>query len=182
MRRRSFFLKLFLGNLLLVLTIVALGGAISYSFLNRHYRQAGEEDQHRLLDMARKHFEALWPRLQEDKSFVQEAKRLAPEGPLRLTVMDAEGNVLAESDPHAPEHMPSHLTRPEVLAASEGRDGSAERFSDTLGITFRYMAQPVRVERRVVGVVRLAMPVRTIAQEAAFLRQALVLADRKSVV
>ena len=52
MRRRSSFLRLFLGNLVLALLVVALTATISYQFLIRHYRQQQEAGQARLAGMA----------------------------------------------------------------------------------------------------------------------------------
>jgi two-component system phosphate regulon sensor histidine kinase PhoR len=178
MKPRSFFFRLLVGNLLLVLTIVCLGGAIAYTFLDSRYQQDNRDKQQRMLGMSQQFFQRLWPQIQEE-GFDQAAAQFVGRGPMRLTVVSADGSVLADTAPEADaERMKNHLTpdRPEIIAAAEGSHGEDQRTSRTLGVPFRYMAQPVRVDGEVVGVVRLAMPVRSIAQEAAFLRHALALA------
>ncbi|NPV60031.1 MAG: PAS domain S-box protein [Actinobacteria bacterium] len=81
---------------------------------------------------------------------------LASDLPTRLTVIDASGRVLGDSDFPA-EEMENHAGRPEVASALQGRTASSRRESRTLGKTFIYAASPVLVEGRVVGVARVAL-------------------------
>jgi two-component system phosphate regulon sensor histidine kinase PhoR len=79
----------------------------------------------------------------------------------RLTLINTGGEVLGDSS-FPVEDMESHLTRPEVAAALEGRVESSIRESRTLGGSYIYSAAPVTVNGEVVGVVRVAMAVRDV--------------------
>jgi two-component system phosphate regulon sensor histidine kinase PhoR len=70
----------------------------------------------------------------------------------RATVIDASGNVLADSESD-PGKMENHSSRPEFVAALAGQTGANERLSATLGIPFLYAAAPIPG-----GAVRLAYP------------------------
>jgi PAS domain S-box-containing protein len=83
---------------------------------------------------------------------------------VRCTVLDASGNVLADSHGD-PREMTNHGARPEIVAAkSEAGYGSQWRESDTLGVEFLYVALRVERDRRLLGFVRVAdeaRPLRT---------------------
>ena len=70
----------------------------------------------------------------------------------RATIIDANGNVLADSEA-VPSSMENHANRAEFAAALSGKTGSNERRSATLGIPFLYVAAPISG-----GAVRLAYP------------------------
>ena len=74
---------------------------------------------------------------------------------LRVTVLDGEGTVLADSNRDA-ETMESHSGRPEVQQALRGEVGSATRYSYTLGENMLYVAVPVQRSGRIIGIVRSA--------------------------
>jgi len=88
-----------------------------------------------------------------------ELKRLAAAAGARITLIAADGRVLAESDTHALS-MDTHANRPEVAEALHGRTGSGIRPSSTLGITFLYVAVPLRA-----GVLRVAFPLSRIDEQ-----------------
>ncbi|HSB55083.1 MAG TPA: ATP-binding protein [Gemmatimonadales bacterium] len=80
---------------------------------------------------------------------------LARTSQLRVTLIDREGRVLAESDEPA-EAVPrieNHKARPEVAAAIEGKVGSSRRVSATVNRPLLYVAIPGGP-----GVVRVAAP------------------------
>ena len=88
----------------------------------------------------------------------------------RLTVMRADGTVIVDTR-HEPATMDNHLTRPEVQQAlSEGR-GRASRFSGTLGVDLLYVALPVRVEGRLVGICRASLPLVEVERHTARVRR-----------
>ncbi len=72
------------------------------------------------------------------------ARRLGIENGIRVTIIDRDGRVRAESDVEdlALANIENHRDRPEVQAALAGQIGSAERRSATLGETFHYVAVP----------------------------------------
>lgn len=86
------------------------------------------------------------------------AKNVSRESGARVTIIRADGLVLADSNAN-PNEMENHATRPEFRAALNGQIGSNSRTSHTLGIDFLYVAAPVPG-----GAVRLAYPLLEIAQ------------------
>jgi two-component system phosphate regulon sensor histidine kinase PhoR len=70
----------------------------------------------------------------------------------RITVLGADGRVIVDSDAEAAS-MENHRTRPEIVAALEGRTGSAVRRSSTVGVSFLYVATPSGG-----GAIRVAVP------------------------
>lgn len=80
----------------------------------------------------------------------------AEEISLRITVIDSNGKVLADSH-EDPANMENHLQRPEVQAALQGKAGKVSRFSRTLGQKMVYIALPLKQDGEL-SVVRLAVP------------------------
>lgn len=89
----------------------------------------------------------------------------------RLTVIRADGKVLADSD-HDPRGLDDHSTRPEILAALQDGRGSATRFSKTVGRKLRYLALPVGDGSG--AVVRAALPLDLLEERLADLRSAVL--------
>jgi two-component system phosphate regulon sensor histidine kinase PhoR len=78
----------------------------------------------------------------------------------RVTVMTPDGVVVGDSEV-APEdlgRLENHAARPEMRAALEGRVGRDLRTSVSINAPLLYVALPVRDGERVIGVVRLALP------------------------
>ena len=90
-------------------------------------------------------------------SLPQVAKETALQADARVTIITADGLVLADSDAN-PAEMENHRTRPEFIAALAGNVGTNVRHSHTLGIDFLYAAAPIPG-----GAVRLAYPLQAIA-------------------
>lgn len=73
---------------------------------------------------------------------------------LRLSLLDADGRVLAETGGVSPEGMDNHGDRPEVVQARSGGEGYSLRASGTLHRNFAYAARRLPDGR----VLRLALP------------------------
>ncbi len=73
---------------------------------------------------------------------------------LRLSLLDADGRVLAETGGVSPEGMGNHGDRPEVVQARSGGEGYSLRASGTLHRNFAYAARRLPDGR----VLRLALP------------------------
>jgi two-component system phosphate regulon sensor histidine kinase PhoR len=73
----------------------------------------------------------------------------------RITVVDDEGRVLADSDEN-PSRMESHRFRPEIVQALNGRTGVSIRFSNTVKKDMLYVGLPLRKEGRIVGALRVS--------------------------
>ncbi len=83
--------------------------------------------------------------------------KLAAETNCRVTLIAADGRVLADSE-HEPATMDNHRTRPEVLAAKWEGIGRVTRRSDTLGTELYYVALPMNLNAHHGSVIRLSVP------------------------
>ncbi|MDQ7793550.1 MAG: ATP-binding protein [bacterium] len=83
--------------------------------------------------------------------------QVAAERDTRITVIAADGTVLADSE-QDPAGMDPHGDRPEVRQARERGKGHAVRHSRTLGLDMLYVAVPVTHAGEMVGVTRVAVP------------------------
>lgn len=101
--------------------------------------------------------------------------RLARDTEVRLTVIALDGTVLADSAASGPGllALQSHRDRPEVQQALSGGEGVSVRRSATVAEELIYAAVAVRHEGRLVGVARVARPLRAIEEQAAALGRAL---------
>jgi len=86
----------------------------------------------------------------------------------RVTVIDSSGKVLSDSEAD-PAAMENHATRPEFMAALQGRSGSATRTSRTVGTDLLYVALPIRG-----GAVRMAYPLASLQQASSHIRTTLL--------
>ncbi len=89
------------------------------------------------------------------------AKELGRQIGARVTLIARDGTVLGDSD-HDPRTMENHGTRPEVLQALQLGRGESERHSATLDRDLLYVAVPMHNRDQIVGVARVALPVREV--------------------
>ena len=82
-------------------------------------------------------------------------KELATKIDLRVTVIDRNGAVLADSWEH-PTLMENHLERPEIASALTGKEGTSIRYSTTISQNMLYVAIPIQQGDEVLGTVRIA--------------------------
>jgi two-component system phosphate regulon sensor histidine kinase PhoR len=87
----------------------------------------------------------------------------------RVTVIDAAGNVLADSEKEARD-MENHLYRPEIQAALQGERRMSIRQSSTLKQEMMYMSVPLQTEGKVVGALRLSFFMKDLEALLAVLR------------
>ena len=91
------------------------------------------------------------------------SKRLGKQSGTRLTVILPDGRVVADSA-EAPTQMNNHANRPEVVMALRREVGAATRFSHTLQQEMMYVALPVIANGEIIGCVRTALPVASLAE------------------
>jgi two-component system, OmpR family, phosphate regulon sensor histidine kinase PhoR len=172
MWRSRMFWRLFAWQALVLLAVVGLLGMMIYQRVERQHLQHLEDDlraRARLLgELVRSQAGRPPADLQERVRALRRDHKLDT----RLTVIDAKGTVLADSDKD-PDRMGPHGNRPEVRQAHAGRGfGSATRFSDTLGTSLRYVALYLDdLPGRGPVYVRVAVPVEDVAEELAVLRR-----------
>ena len=105
-------------------------------------------------------------RLQPSESLQTWVHGLAGSSELRVTLIRADGVVLADStrrDLAEVLAMDNHRERPEVQQALASGRGTAVRRSDTTHVAYAYAARTVGMPRHGVVVVRLAAPIRSLA-------------------
>ena len=165
MRNRIFF-KLLAAFLVVILAAavtfdLTLGGAWEASLRNeieRNLTQKTELFAHRV-ETDRSH------------SLADIAAQEGHSAGARVTIIDPTGKVLADSEAN-PASMENQAARPEFVAALDGKIGSDERRSATLGIPFLYIAVPVSG-----GAVRLAYSLSDVEAVSAQVRRRLEVAS-----
>lgn len=104
----------------------------------------------------------LVPMIQESKNLDKLSSSLNHDSPLRITLIDVEGRVVAESDTDK-ESMQNHANREEIIALHVKDIGESVRFSDTLKIDFLYVAKKISYRDELLYL-RLAMPLTTVME------------------
>ena len=174
MKNHSTFVKLFVDVFIVVAVVIILTGAFIHWQLNAKYQRESQAAQDHLAHIVVEHFREMWPLTPARVDEV--CKRLLRDPAARLTVVDPSGVVLGDSDAD-PLKMANHKTpdRPEVIAALDGRPDTRTRQSETLKVQYRYEALPLLDDaNRVVAAVRLAVPVRAIAEGETYTRNAVL--------
>jgi two-component system, OmpR family, phosphate regulon sensor histidine kinase PhoR len=95
----------------------------------------------------------------------------------RITVIAADGRVLGDSEV-AVDDLPrveNHGRRPEVLAAFAGGVGRDRRTSATIGASLLYVALPITDDDKVIGVIRVALPVSAVTSSFARIHRVMLL-------
>jgi two-component system phosphate regulon sensor histidine kinase PhoR len=95
----------------------------------------------------------------------------------RVTVIAADGRVLGDSEV-AVDDLPrveNHGSRPEVLAAFAGGVGRDRRTSATIGASLLYVALPIVDDAKVIGVIRIALPVSAVTSSYARIHRVMLL-------
>jgi two-component system phosphate regulon sensor histidine kinase PhoR len=95
----------------------------------------------------------------------------------RVTIIGADGTVLGESHEDRTQ-MDNHLSRPEVQEALTAGQGTSRRYSATVRYEMMYTAVPVRAmgSENVLGIMRVALPLRDIEANVGRLRQEIMAA------
>jgi two-component system phosphate regulon sensor histidine kinase PhoR len=179
MRRTRFLWKLFAGYALLILLTSATIGILIGRRIEGDSLRELEGDLREKAVLLR---ELVRPRPAEspDPEFQRRIRALGEQLETRFTVIRSDGRVLADSwgDPAV---MEDHSTRPEVLEARDRGEGTASRFSETVGVTMMYLALPVRREGERVGTVRAAIPLTAVEDRIVYLRGVVALATLTAV-
>jgi hypothetical protein len=161
--RSRLFRKLFVSYLaLIVLTVGLIGTLVAW----RIERAVLQEEAQVLRAKAVLVRELVTPALDQapDAALQGRVRALGGEIGTRLTVLRADGTVLADSE-EEPSRMENHSRRPEIMDADRHGLGRAQRYSDTQQTTLMYVALPVRLEQRLLGYVRASRALSRIKAE-----------------
>ncbi|HME43556.1 MAG TPA: ATP-binding protein [Syntrophorhabdales bacterium] len=153
--KRSIFTKVFGGYLFIILALFAFVILFSFSTIRHHYLEALSQ---RLRNISVALKPAVLPLLDKEHADALNSllRNVGQETDTRITVIDARGVVLADSQ-EDPKKMENHGARPEVIEAGSGKTGQALRFSSTKNQEMLYVAIPLEKNGRVVGVLRTSL-------------------------
>lgn len=159
MKKIPFFIRIFLSYLVLLL----FEGILFYLFFTTFHRKI-------IVDMATSSLlniaNMLKPevqRLYSGNNFStldSVVKVWGKEGTVRITIIDTDGTVLADSK-NDPSTMENHKYRPEILKAIEGGVGIAIRHSPTMNTKMLYVAVPLQYDNRNL-VIRTSIPLKNL--------------------
>lgn len=152
--KRSLFFRIFTGYSLIALAVLAVTIYLSAGIIRKNYISTLEKE---LIITA--------ATLKNDfaRPMDATAKKLGVELGLRITVIDATGKVLAESEAY-PNTMDNHKERPEIKAALSGVNSASVRYSRTVEKEMIYAAVPVFDNGgAVTGCIRVSQPLKQIS-------------------
>ena len=152
MIRSRFSWKLTAGLLLPILISAAIVGGLSIRSMEEDSR---EEVRRSLAAQATLLRNVAAARLGQPQESVlkREVRSLGEEIGTRLTVIDAEGLVLADSQ-EDPSSMDNLASRPEIMAVRSHGSGIATRYSHELGASVMHLALPIEADGRLLGYAR----------------------------
>jgi len=156
-------LSRFLIGYLVLHLLAATVFVIIFSRVTRH--QMVENTKGRMESLAlmlQAHLQELPGGLQDD-SLVPHVLKLGRQTDFRYTVIDADGNVLADSK-KGDQDIGLHMDRPEIIRSERNKIGFSDRFSDTLQKPMMYLAINYQAndDEPASGFVRVAVPSATI--------------------
>jgi len=156
LKRRRLLWQLYPSYLILILLLLlAVSGFVLTELRAFHYQQTSKDLRARTQLIV----EQLTGEIDQDQQLwlTNMITRLGESSTTRITVILADGRVLADSD-EDPRLMDNHGQRPEIRQAFTGREGVSTRFSRTLGQTLMYVALPVYQQEQLIAAVRTAIP------------------------
>lgn len=153
--KRSFFSKIFIGYLLIILALSSLILVLSLNTVREFYRDVLTDSLRNLaytLNPEVTHFLDTG-RANELDGFI---KNLGSKIHTRVTIIATDGTVLADSDENT-QSMENHSRRPEVVEALQGKTGKSVRFSSTANRDMLYVAVPIERTGKITGVIRTSL-------------------------
>jgi two-component system phosphate regulon sensor histidine kinase PhoR len=162
MIKHTFFLKLVIVYLLIILFFAGSILIVSYQTIKEHYI---ETLSFSLKNMCTTIALKLAPMLRngEYRDIDTLVKELGKKISTRITIVEPDGKVIADSEAE-PSLMDNHGHRPEIREALEGRLGQSLRFSRTIDKDMLYVASPIESEGSILGIIRLSLSLSEIKQ------------------
>jgi two-component system phosphate regulon sensor histidine kinase PhoR len=153
--KKTLFIRIFSGYAAVIVLLAAAVTAFAPPMMRRHYiaeRAAGLEHMALLLESQ------VIPYLtgSGEGDLAALVTSYGRRTATRITVIDATGIVLADSEKEARD-MENHFYRPEIQASLRGEERMSIRTSSTLKTEMMYMSVPLTAGGRVVGALRLSL-------------------------
>ena len=173
MFRSRFLWRLYAGFALLILVASGILGGLIGGWLEKDFLAEIDGSLQAQALLLR---ELATPALKgEGDEYLQERlQRLDAETNTRLTVLRADGEVLADSREN-PAQMDNHAGRPEVAQARSQGLGRSTRFSATLATRMTYLAVPVFTDERLASFVRASLNFSSVQARRRQLRSAVAM-------
>jgi two-component system phosphate regulon sensor histidine kinase PhoR len=153
--KKSIFFKTFFSYLLIMVLVVLLVFLFSANIIRNQSLDSARRDLGQLASALRRNFVPLLV-VQDAVSLDDLVKEQGKEIDIRITVIAADGRVLADSQGD-PRQMENHADRPEFILAMQGKPAEFSRVSSTMHREMLYQAVPIRDNGRIIGVLRLSM-------------------------
>ncbi len=169
---KSLFLKIFAGFVIVIIAMAAVTLLLSYRTIRTHHLETQRESL-RFLAMGLKPVFSAALASRDAARLDSLAKDLGLQTNSRITIIDPEGTVVADSW-RSPAEMENHKTRPEIMRALRGEVGTSLRYSSTLEEALLYVAIPVEDRDEVGGVLRVSLSLKSIDDALGGLRDDII--------
>jgi len=152
--RINIFSKIMGGFIIIILLLGLSLPLIAFKTIKRHYISTFTDNLKNITLILRPEITEFFKnkKINEMDGFVKSFKHSVN---TRITVIDREGTVLADSE-RDPKIMENHKMRPEFIDAISGMIGTSIRFSVTVEEKMLYVAVPIIVDAKISGVLRVS--------------------------
>ena len=153
MRRKSFFYRIFLGNLFIVVLLIIAILFSSFHVIRSHYIKQLTAN---LTHIGKSLIPSVEPLLDKKKNVDSFVKKMGKQIKKRITVINRQGIVLGDSEVN-PSIMENQKIRPEIQKAFQREIGVSLRYSRTIKKEMLYVAVPIYKNNTVKYVIRVSM-------------------------
>jgi len=152
--RVNLFTKIFGGCLVIIVLLSVLIPFLTFNSIKRQYIDTYADNLKNLAIVLRSDVTSFLEkkRFRELDSYV---KTLKDQIRSRITVVDREGKVIADSEKD-PATMENHKMRTEISDALSGGIGKSLRFSVTIEEDMLYVALPIEKDGKIIGILRIS--------------------------
>ena len=173
MRHSPIFLKLYAGFALVILFSMLIVGLM----VQRQIEQASLKDIRNNLSSQAFILQQSFANIdtQSKNQIQQMVQQIGDRIATRVTLLTRDGVVMADSEFRFDE-MDNHLSRPEIISATQSRVGESSRFSTTLQKPMLYVALKAMDSHSNLGFIRTALSTERIDEEFNYLRKVIIIA------
>ena len=152
--RINIFSKIMAAFIVIVILLGLSLPVIAFKTIKRHYISTFTENLKNITFLLKPEITDFFKnrRLNEIDGLVKSFKH---DVNARITVIDRDGTILADSEKD-PKTMENHKMRPEFIDAISGRIGTSIRFSVTVEEKMLYVAIPIVLDSKILGVLRVS--------------------------
>jgi two-component system phosphate regulon sensor histidine kinase PhoR len=173
MRHSPIFLKLYAGFALVILFSMLIVGLM----VQRQIEQVSLEDIRNNLSSQAFILQQSFANIdtQSQNQIQQMVQQIGDRIATRVTLLTRDGGVMADSEFRFDE-MDNHLSRPEIISATQSRVGESRRYSTTLQKPMLYVAIKAMDSHSNLGFIRTALSTERIDEEINYLRKVIIIA------